>query len=40
MILSFLYYEDLWHNIWGEQEIVEIIPKVGNWIKNRLETNK
>jgi len=30
-----LFYENMWHNIWHEPEIVEIIPQICKWIKER-----
>lgn len=31
-----LFYDDMWHDIWHEEEIVDIIPKVRDWIKARI----
>ena len=33
---EYLYYENVWHNIWGEDEIHEIIPKMVQWINKRI----
>ena len=31
-----LYYPEMWHDIWHEPEIVEIIPKIIEWALNRI----
>ena len=31
-----LYYENMWHNILMEPEIVDISPKVVAWIDKRI----
>ncbi|CAD8069120.1 unnamed protein product [Paramecium sonneborni] len=31
-----LFYENLWHDIWHEEEIQDIIPKVIQWLNQRV----
>jgi acylglycerol lipase len=31
-----LFYENMWHDIWHEDEIGEIIEKIGEWLEHRL----
>ncbi len=31
-----LFYDNLWHNIWAEEEIEEINPKSLQWILKRI----
>jgi len=31
-----IFYQDLWHDIWMEDEIFEIIPKVSTWLNKKL----
>ncbi|CAD8109352.1 unnamed protein product [Paramecium primaurelia] len=31
-----LYYENLWHDVWHEEEIHDIIPKVIQWLNQRI----
>jgi len=30
------FYENLWHDIWHEEEMFDIVPKVIDWIEKRL----
>jgi acylglycerol lipase len=31
-----LFYENMWHAVWAEEEIHEIIPQVCSWLKERI----
>jgi len=31
-----LFYDDLWHDIWHEEEIDDIIPKMIHWVEKRI----
>lgn len=31
-----LYYENMWHDVYHEPEIVDIIPKIVSWVQARL----
>ena len=33
---SFWYYENMWHSVYIEEEIVEILARVEDWIKERI----
>lgn len=35
-----VYYENLWHDIWHEEEIYEILDTIKDWIKNRIPKNE
>jgi len=35
-----LFYEHMWHDIWHEPEIDEIIKEVLKWIEQRLKLKK
>ncbi|KAM3131417.1 hypothetical protein pb186bvf_016489 [Paramecium bursaria] len=31
-----LYYDNMWHDVWHEEEIYDILPKVVEWVRLRL----
>lgn len=31
-----LFYENAWHNIYMDEDILDIIPKVQDWLKKRI----
>lgn len=32
-----IYCKDMWHAIFGEEEIEDIVPIVSNWLEKRLD---
>jgi len=31
-----LYFENMWHDIWHEEEIKEYLPKMVQWVVDRI----
>ena len=31
-----LYYENMWHDCWHEEEINDFLPKIVNWALKRI----